>query len=209
MKQKARAMFQRREAFFWDLWTVWREKGRSVASIHLPLYKWILLFWTNSCCAINSICIWVNNQCTFFFKSWLPVSEKWREKKLSYFSYCCSQIILVLVLQLICKTVFFSYLHYSLALLVADLALSERIIASGDGWQSGSKGPPHLLQGFLMLDTVKFQVDVATEPLVLTDVDILYCIELSCSWVVFPFECCLLIMHFKKKKSIPFTNHKF
>ena len=136
----------------------------------------------------------------FFFLSWLPVSKKWREKKLSYFSYCCSQIILVLVLQLICKTVFFSYLHYSLALLVADLALSERTIASGDGWQSGSKGPPHLLQGFLMLETVKFQVDVATEPLVLTDVDILYCIELSCSWVVFPFECCLLIMHFKKKK---------
>ena len=69
------------------------------------------------------------------------------KKKCFNFFYCCNRIILALVLQLICETVFFSYLYYPLALLVADLALFERIIASGEGWQSGSEFP-HMCYGF-------------------------------------------------------------
>ena len=150
----------------------------------------------------------------FFFLSWLPVSKKWREKKLSYFSYCCSQIILVLVLQLICKTVFFSYLHYSLALLVADLALSERTIASGDGWQSGSKGPPHLLQGFLMLETVTLSVVAIIPPahvqLLLSNMmmRIFFAVLNLHSIRCFPAEVCLLFVHLQTKTAALSTNHK-
>ena len=52
----------------------------------------------------------------------------------------------------------------------------------------GEPSCPCMLQGFLMPDTVKFCVDVVNviEPLVLTDDDILHCIELACSQVVFP-----------------------
>lgn len=55
---------------------------------------------------------------------------KWKQIW-SDFSCCCNQIS---VLQSICETVFFSYLHYPLAPLVADLALLERIIVSDEAF---------------------------------------------------------------------------
>ena len=83
----------------------------SIAAIHLPLYKQILLFWTNSCSAIKSMYICVNDQHAFLFIVAFSQQEgKW--KVWSDFSYCCSQIILVLMLQSICGTVFFSCLHH-------------------------------------------------------------------------------------------------
>lgn len=53
---------------------------------------------------------------------------------------------------------------------------------------------PHLLQCFLLLDTVKFWVSVAIEPSVLTDGDILYCV----SWLNVVCSSCTL-----NKKSSP------
>ena len=112
----------------------------ALAAVCLPLYKWIPLFWTDSCCAINSIRTSRSTTNTSSFSLWLLVGEKVSEKKnWLNFSYCCCQIILVSVLRSISGTIFFLYLHNPLALLFADLALFERIIVSCESCQSGSQ----------------------------------------------------------------------
>ena len=131
--------------------------------------------------------ILVNDQHTFLF---IMASSQQEDiyKKIGFnLFYCCNRIILALVLQLICETIFFSYLYYPLPLLVADLALFERIIVSDEGCQLGSKVPHvcYRVSSCWTLDTVKFWVNVAIEPSALTDGDIPYCTELSCSQVVF------------------------
>ena len=73
----------------------------------------------------------------------------------------------------------------------------------------GEPSSPRVLQGFLMLDTVKFWVNVAIEPSALTDGDIPYCTELSCSQVVF-LSWVLFAHHaLRTKKASPFVNWIF
>ena len=146
---------------------------------------------------------------THSFSSWLLVREKVYEKKMlqlflllqsNHFGFSVAidlwnSILFIPVLPFSTVSCWFSFVWKN----------------NCEWWRLpiGEPSSPRVLQGFFMLDTVKFWVNVAIKPSALTDGDILYCIELSCSQVVFLSWVLFAHRALQTKKASPFANWFF